>query len=384
MGELQYSLHLLKNPKIAIKRLGEYRKKSRYKNFGDNYKSITNNIVKDRWNGDYLEAGQEVHLSSFWVRDLGWSTKGLINLGYKDRVKSSIEWAMDKFMKNGHLTTTISREGFCYDVDTYGADTLPFVLHIINEINEPDLLQKYKKFLNSEINYYYSLVYDPKLRMVNPLKLFSIPKDMIKIRNTTVANTFMLFLVKQLEGLKGFDNPFPDFDSLKKVFMKAFWRIDHFANDRGFKERVDSSDANIWPFWTGVVEDKYKLSQSLKWIQKLRFDRPLPIKYHNKNYDHLANFFSRIVVPNYQGNSIWTMNAPLYIELVNNVEPLYARQVLTRFVKSIESWHNYFEVLTPDGTGPLQGRLGFRSGSAMLWASLIPRLVEIVGLSEAS
>src|SRR5262249_26295715 len=144
-------------------------------------------------------------------------------------------------------------------------------------------------------------------------------------------------------------------------------------------ERFISSDANVWPFWTGVITDQKMMKKAFKSIQKYKLNQPFPLKYqvdYHRKFEHPINSF---IFPNYNaGNSIMTLIGPLYIELLTRVEPQRAKRELKKMKSLIEQHGTYAEVFTPDGKQPLQGKFSIQSDTGMLWAAMIPKLKKVI------
>ena len=175
-------------------------------------------------------------------------------------------------------------------------------------------------------------------------------------------------------------NPFADVDLLTP-FIETYWveKDGFFKNDAQDDRVFLSADANVIPYWLGVVKDKKMHLASINAIRKEKLDQPFPLKYHaflNSNWVHWG---ARIMIPNYQGDSIWTMMGPIYIEQQSEFYPSEARQHLETYIKLIEKYRTYVEVFAPDGRSPLRGRFGHDFETGMLWAAMIPPLIEKLG-----
>ncbi len=199
-------------------------------------------------------------------------------------------------------------------------------------------------------------------------------------KQSCVSNSFMIFVQALLkEYFPQLNNPFADKD-LIEPFMRAYWNKEKraFRNDLEKGGDIVSSDANIIPFLLKIVVDDNKLKSSIDAIKKEKLDKPFPLKYHS-GYDpvwmknHLA---TKILMPNYQGNSIWGMLAPFYIDLESKFYPKKAKDHLRSWMNLIEKYGTYIEVFEPDGSGPLRGNFGHRAETGMFWAASIPPLAE--------
>ena len=350
-----------------------------YKRYSGNAVEICSQIIEDRWNGTFFEGGETLFKEQFWIRDFSLNVKGIIALGHIDKVRRNLAWALDIYKDNAAIGTTILERRTVTDFWHYSADSLPFLLFSIRESGSSWLVEKHKDFLNREIKKYFRTLYDPQTGLVREIP-FSIPKDVIMRNRSCVANSFMIFTQKLLDkSFPELNNPFAGRD-LRNPFIDAFWNRYHryFRNDLERDGDVVSADANIMPYWLGVIDDKKMLKSLIDSIKKEHLDEPFPLKYHSFSDQRwmrthpAARFFS----PNYQGDSIWTMMGPIYIDLEYEFYPDDARAHLRKYLELIEQYKAYVEVFEPDGKSPLKGRFGHVSETGTLWSAMIPPLVE--------
>jgi hypothetical protein len=336
-----------------------------------NFDELAKQIVQARWNGKYFEAGESPRLNQFWLRDFAFCLSGLMNMEFEQEVNKNLEWAINHYVKSKRVTTTISPTGYCFDFPKTSIDGIPFLLYSIKKLDRFDLIEKNKDFFNNQIQKYYDSSFDKKANLVKADKFFSQPKDVIMIKETCVENTFMIFTSKLLEEIDILENPFPPSERLINNFINAFWDKDHFRNDlTNEKEIIESSDSNIWPYWTGIIQDKKMLINSINWIESKNFLYPFPIKYHTQRLKKYENRFNKIFLQNYQGNSIWTMNAPIYFNLIRKLDEQKANKLTESYKELVTSWQDYYEVLDPENLKPLKGFWKFKSDKGMLWISM--------------
>jgi len=189
----------------------------KHKKYSGGAASICNQIVEDRWNGHFFDVGDKHFKDQFWLRDIAICTPSLIQIGNKDRLKTTFEWALETYKRSGQITTTIDLQGNSFDLPCYGADTLPLFLFAIKTLKYYELAKKNKKFLNNEIDKYYSLVFDQTTKTVKPV-FFSVPKDTIEVRGSCASAVFLVLLADLLrEDFKFLKNPFKEND-LKNPF----------------------------------------------------------------------------------------------------------------------------------------------------------------------
>ena len=356
-----------------------------YKKYKGNAVEICKQTIADRWNGTFFEGGSSLFNGQFWIRDFSLSLEGILQQGYREKAKNNLVWALEVFEKSGKIATTILGRSAVVDFWRFSADSLPFLLYSLNKAKVSHLAVKYKGFLNSEIEKYFRNVFDAKTGLVKQ-EPFSTPKDVVMRKRTCVANSFMVFLSDLLEhDFPHLANPFKGL-SLRKHFVNAFWNKEegYFRNDLMDGEgNVVSADANVIPHWLGIVGDKEKRKASIDAIKREGLDRPFPLKYHSF-YDKTwmkLHLLAMLLTPNYQGNSVWTMFGPIYIELESEFYPMDSQKHLKKYLELIEEYQAYIEVFEPDGKSPLKGKFGHVAETGMLWAAMIPALVEKFGVN---
>jgi hypothetical protein len=350
-----------------------------YKKYPGSSVEICKQVVIDRWNGTFFEAGSNLYEDEFWVRDFALCLDGLIDLGYAKKTRENLIWVLDVFEKNKKITTTISKDGQALNFFHYSADSLPLLLYAIKKI-DTTLIEKYKDLITDGIVEYYDTVFDKNTNLVKN-EPFATPKDVVMRTKTCVANAFLVFLSEILK------NDFPDFynpwinQDLKRHFVESYWnkKGGYFKNDLMDKEGdVISGDANVMPYWLGIIKDKTMLHKSIDSIKRQGLDLPFPLKYQSFYDSKWINNhpIASLSSPNYQGNSIWTMMGPLFIEIEFEVYPQDAKKHLQTYIEWIQKYKTYVEVFEPDGSKFLRGNFGKSSETGMLWAAMIPKLIK--------
>ncbi|MBW2966116.1 hypothetical protein KY342_03365 [Candidatus Woesearchaeota archaeon] len=340
-----------------------YVKKHGVKKYRGNAERICKQIVKDCWNGRYFQVSTG-HFNEFYVRDFGWCIDSLLKLGYKKEVKKTLEYAIDIYSKQG-LKTTITSNGKTVDVFTYAPDSLAFLVRSLRVLGDKDLVKKYKDFLIKEIDKFYDLVVDKETGLVRSDRYFSSIKDEAKRRSSCYDNSMVAMLNNELIKLN-FHNPLKKYN-FKKTIKHMFWNESYFVDSlRGDKEIV-TGDANIFPFWTEVFDDKEMLKNAIEQIQLNKLDQPFPLRYsYSKNHNQKMNFVEKFV-PNYERDTCWMHMGLLYIQLVKQIDKEKAQEYKMKYKELIEKYHNFLEVFNPDGT-PFKSRF-YYADEGMLWTA---------------
>ena len=77
---------------------------------GNEAREICENILSALWNGEYFHTSLG-NYPGFYSRDFGMMIQPLLNLGYREEVKKTIMYALDKYEKQGGITTFINKHG---------------------------------------------------------------------------------------------------------------------------------------------------------------------------------------------------------------------------------------------------------------------------------
>jgi hypothetical protein len=322
-------------------------------------------VVEACWTGEFF-AGSAGHFKQLWTRDLAMSTPALCRLGHRERVVSSWTWGLERFQRAGRITTTIFNRRFPRDVYAYGCDSLPMLLYGLREAGAQHLVERHRDLLEAEIRRYHEIVFDPELGMARPDGYFSGPRDCMTGRSTVFANTMVALLARLVEELS-LPNPFRGHD-LAGAMWQHHWMGDHFRDS--LDRDIPSGDANVWPFYFGVVADKMMQRRALLTLEERGFTKPLPLRYFATRMPEAELPVPRAATPNYQGDPSWMQLGPAFLRVLAEVDrPLMERHRAT-VASFIERDQNYLEVYTTDGK-PYRGRaLLYECDEGMLWAAM--------------
>jgi len=263
------------------------------------------------------------------------------------------------FDKNREATTLINPDGMAVNAPGYSIDTLPWLVRSLKLCDGRSLVKKYESFFDREIKELVEKAINKKTGLVKKGYYASI-KD-LAVRNSSTYDNVMVAMLKQdLEEL-GLKNPLRNWD-IKESIMKHLWTGKYFKND--LDDDMVTSDANVFPFTTGVFDDPMMLESCMKSIVKSKIDRPLPIRYSLTEVKQPILAYR--LIKNYQGNTVWTHIGPLFIKLMMMVNPKKGLEYKKGYKELIERYGNYLEVLNEDLT-PFQSPF-YMSDEGMLWA----------------
>jgi hypothetical protein len=330
------------------------------------------------WNGRSFTASP-AHFNTFWVRDMCFSAPALARLGerHRERLHASLAWALHGWdRRNRHITTTFHAFGHPADVYDYGVDSLPLFMAGLRAARANDLVDKHRAWLVREIDYFVDRVVDPESGLVRSDRKYSAHRDTVTNRSNAYGNSMVALLAKTLaDESTGFNLPnplarhFPDRD-WGRLLKEHFW-----IPERGWYRDAIGSDettgeANIWPFWTGVVRCNETLGTALATLEREGYASPYPLRYEVARRPEREVWLTRLLLPDYQGSSVWTSLGAMYLSLLGTIDR--AKSVIE--TKRYEDWitrdGTYWEVLDDKGKCWV-GRHRLMVGEeSMLWGAI--------------
>jgi len=337
-------------------------KKFGFKNYSGTPDKIAEQIIDSCWNKEkqYFQVSSG-HFCEFYSRDFGMCAKALVALGYKDKVVKTLEYALERFKKHGRITTSISPDGKCFDFPSYAVDSLPFIVHAI-KVSSPKLLEKYKKFITSELDYFYNTVFDNKFALVRSDKYFSSIKDYSKRISSCYDNCMLSMLSDDLDAMK-FYNPFSDYD-IKKAILHNFWNGKYFNEDLS-KSKIITGDANVFPFWCSVLDSKHIFALCMKAIEKEKLTKPFPLKYTSKP-EKISNMSSlEFFSGDYERDTVWVHLALCFLDVLKRYDKKRCEEFLHQYSDLIKKHKNFLEVYDAKGE-PFRTSF-YVADESMLW-----------------
>lgn len=339
--------------RIAVARHG-------IRQYTGNAEEICSQIVKDCWNGTFFQASTG-HFSLFYMRDFGMCIESLILRGYKKEVEKTLQFALAVYSRENTCSTTISGDGKGFNVFSYAPDTLAFLLYSLRIAKAYELVEIYRPFLENEIEYYMQKVVDES-GIVNKGNFSSI-KDHAKREQSCYDSCCIAVVAREANILKlknTLNKNYPEI--MKKIFWTGRYFKDTVNND------YPSGDANVFPYWFGLFDDKKMIQSSMKAMQKEHLDKPFPLKYTQQIP---KNFFFplKIIAYNYEGNTMWMHLGLCYIDVVEKTDKKLAKKYKEQYKRNIEQHKTLLEVFNADGT-PYK-TFFYHADEAMLWASKI-------------
>ena len=320
---------------------------------------ICQQIIEGCWNGTFFQVSTG-HFKAFYMRDFSYCVEALLYLGYKEKVWKTLQYALQTYATNNKLTTTIAHDK-PVDIFFYAPDTLPLLLRSLRIAKAFDLVETYKLFIEQEIKKYYIHTIDPETGLVRPKKFSSI-KDHAYRYSSCYDNSMAGLLQHEAIALQ-LIHPLKKFD-YKKILIANFWNGSYFNDDMVSKHIA--GDANVFPYWCGVIDDTTFLKKSLTALRRVGLDKPLPLRY-TKNNPSKKYFPFWLIARNYEGNTIWLHLGLCFIDIVRKIDTPLAKKYLSQYTELIQKYKTFPEVLNP--TGEPYATLGYCCDEGMLWCS---------------
>ena len=344
---------------------------------------IVRACIEACWNGRTFTASPG-HFDMFWTRDLSFSAPSLIRVGEGERVHASLAYALDVWARRrSHVTTTINYFDRPADVFAYGVDSLPLLMAALRVADATDLVERHRAWLAAEIADFDRRVVDPATGLVRSDRTYSAHRDTVVNRSTAYGNTMVALLAKTIAETGWFESPFErHFEGdYGRRLRERFWTGDHFRDAPGGD--VVSGEANVWPFYAGVITDASMVASALGYLDANGFCDPYPLRYETARRPEREVWFTRHVLPDYQGSTVWTSLGAIYLQLLGRVDPARAAGEAARYAEWIERDGTYWEVLDARGRAWVSPRRLFIGEESMLWSAIFLDVLENRGRGPA-
>ncbi|MBI4738310.1 hypothetical protein HY772_01895 [Candidatus Woesearchaeota archaeon] len=326
---------------------------------------ICETIIQDCWNGTSFTVSSG-HFRQFYCRDIGWCAPSLIELGYKKELKATLAYALERFATAGKVTVALTPDGKAFNFPNFASvDSLAYLLRSLRLTNADDLVEQYRRFLDSQIAAFFKKTIDSQTGLLRKDMHFSAMKDHALRKSSTYDNVMLAVLAQEVKTL-GLDNPFVWYD-YPKMIKRAFWSGAYFYDDLQ-KLPVVTGDSNVIPFWTGIIDDDTMLRAAIASLQNEGLDRPFPLRYVAAPTKKLKMVAAEFFVPNWEQNSIWSMMGMMYVEVLEKIDRKKAVQHLDMYKRVIEENRNFLELYTRYGK-PYNSWF-YSADEGMLWACM--------------
>jgi hypothetical protein len=347
-------------------------------------RSIIRACIEACWNGRTFTASPG-HFDAFWTRDLSFSAPALVRGGEGARVHASLAYALEVWTRRrSHITTTIHYFDRPGDVFEYGVDSLPLFMAALRTAGATDLVARHRDWLAAEIAHFDERVVDQRTGLVRSDRTYSAHRDTVVNRSNAYGNTMVALLAKTIAETGWFESPF------ERHFEGAYGRllVDHFWADDHFRDAIGddtvSGEANVWPFFTGIISDPTMVGSALRFLDANGFCDPYPLRYETARRPEREVWVTRHLLPDYQGSTVWTSLGAIYLGLLCSVDPSKAATETARYVEWIERDGTFWEVLDANGRKWVSPRWLTISEESMLWSAIFLDVLENGGDGAAA
>lgn len=158
------------------------------------------------------------------------------------------------------------------------------------------------------------------------------------------------------------------------LLRRHFWLGDRFRDRSGSDE--SSGEANVWPFFVGLVDDREMLVAALETLRREGYTTPYPLRFEvNHRSDGLLPIY-RLWSADYQTTTSWTSLGSIYLSLLREADPTAAEAELDRMRRLIARDGTFWEALDAHGR-PWRSRSRLSvSDVSMLWGAVLLEQLE--------
>lgn len=331
-------------------------------------KEICTQIIDKLWEGDFYRTSLG-HFDFFWMRDFGTVAESLVKVGHKNRVHSTLKWALKHYRRADDVTLCIDQAGNTFNAPAKtSVDALPWLLHSL-VVSHYRLSKSEHLFLQRQLRKYTKRLLDPLTGELRPVR-YAEMRDAVNYNRSAYSITLIGRMAKCAEELRLTAFPFHP-EQYTDSLVRHYWNGKFFNADRVNKSY--SSECALMPFFLGVIKDADMVAKTCDYIMSNRLNKPYPLKYGTRPQQFRYRFgMGKTIMPNYTGTTIWTWHATFYLHILKKYRrPEYKEQYLS-FEKLIERHKTYPELVNPDGSWfytPL-----YRADPGMVWAALFLEL----------
>lgn len=344
--------------------------KAGFRQYDGDPATVCRQIILDCYNPDkeyfMTSAG---HYCQFYTRDFGMCTQPLLDLGYEDQVHNTLKYALSCFEKAGKITTCITPKGKAFDFPCYSPESLAYLLRSLALTKSGGLIRQHKDFLNDQLRKATSFI-DAESGLLRKDVHVSSIKD-FSVRQSDCYTNSMLGMLSRYASELGLENPLKKYDYAKTI-MHHFWTGDYFLEDMSGHKEV-SGDANTFPFWSGVIDDKKLFQKSFDTLRKHGLEQPFPLKYTNGPAKH-GMISVQLLSKEYEHTAIFMHLGLCFLQVAKKYVSQHADVYLQRYTDLIQEHKNFLEVFDAQGK-PYKTALHV-SDESMLWAAMYLDLVD--------
>jgi len=303
----------------------------------------------------------------FYARDFGMTVDALLALGHRERVRTTLAWALAAYRRAGRVTQQVTATGKAFNFpDVEQPDALAFLLHSLVALGDQELVAQYRRFLEGELARFTAAVVDIRSGLVRRDVRVAGMRD-YALRTSSCYDNTMLGAIKQYATRLKLQNPLQEY-AYEQLLLQHFWTGTHFRDD--LEKDEPTGDANVVPFWFRLFPARKEcqlFAAVERTIQKLHLDKPVPLRYEPTRRTSTAMHWLDFLTGGWERDTAWLFLGNLYLQVLVRLEPEQAKRLLERHRRLIERHQCYPEVV--DRTGELHRSLLFHADDSMLWAA---------------
>lgn len=346
-----------------------------FRRFSGTPEEICRQIIERCWDADkrYFRVSSG-HFAEFYVRDFAHTAAALVALGYGEKVKATLQYALRVFARHGRIEQSISPSGKPFSFPAYSPDALALLLYAMVITNNIDLAKRHRTLLQAEADRFAQTVVDPATLLPYRHKRFSGMRDHAK-RQGACYDAVMIGLVAKYAPMFGIKFPYTHREVARRL-VETYWQGGYFFSDLQ-KQPLVTGDANVFPFWTGVLEGaipKKELAamrrHAMDALHNNRLDNPWPLRYVSPKdvaAEKVRLSIGNLFAGDYQTHSIWMNIGLCMLDVLWGANPELASTHSRRIGELISQHGTFLEVY--DRTGEPFKTPWYVTDEAMLWCA---------------
>lgn len=159
------------------------------------------------------------------------------------------------------------------------------------------------------------------------------------------------------------------------LLRRHFWLGDRFRDRLGSDET--SGEANVWPFFTGLIDDAGMQRTALETLRREGYTKPVALRFEATHDTNGLLAAYRLWSPDYQTTTSWTSLGSIYLALLREVDPPAAADAVAAMRALIERDGTSWEVIDRAGL-PWRSGLGLSiSDQSMLWGAILLEVLKL-------
>jgi len=294
-------------------------------------------------------------------------------------VGATYRFAFGHYERIGRFAVTLTPSGRPFDFPwgCYAPDGFALFAHGLAALEDGELVRRHRGWLERETRRFLEIVIDPKTGFVRRGVHFSEARDYSRRDSSCYSNVMCHVLSLALDRL-GLPNPLSRYD-YATLIPDAFLRAGRFLDDARGPGTL-SGDANILPFWSGLLghgEDARALFERIvAQMDADGFNTPLPSRYGVSDASPGDGAILLDRLNPWQRDAVWPC---LGLHLAEALRDYGLRsrlsEALAAFRRLVEL-HRCFPEVVDARSGDLFRSSVYCSEDSMIWAANLLRLLR--------